>query len=66
MAQRALYVVRRLLNVVQNNLPQQPNINQQELAMLKEIEQKPLPDLEKKLVSLIIAKRMIGSDTTNN
>lgn len=58
MAQRALYVVRRLLNLLQNNLPQQPNINQQELATLKEIEQKPLPDLEKKLVSLIIAKRI--------
>ena len=60
MAQRALYVVRRLLNMVQNNLLEHPNINQQEVARLKEIEQKPLPDLEKKLVSTILAKRSSG------
>lgn len=56
MAQRALHIIRRLLKLIEREAGE-AKVNQQELALLKHLEQQPLPALEKQLVSQAISFR---------
>ncbi len=56
-AQRAIYVVRGLLKVVDDNLPGRPDINRQELNQLERLAQMKLPSLETMLFEGVISRR---------
>ncbi len=59
-AQRALHVVRKLLDIIGENHPTDATVNQQELDALRLLARTPLPGIERGIVTRILAERAGG------